>query len=59
MYTRLYQQMNDIASQNAEHQIKMLHVQQRSDRLTEASTVRSNLQKAKHDAMMNIANNMK
>jgi hypothetical protein len=51
--------MHDLITQQTKHELQMLHIQQRSDREREVVATRSNLQKAHHDVMMLIANNMK
>ncbi len=56
---RLHDAYSDLMTQNTNHQLKMLHLQQRADRNHEMVATRSNIQKAHHDVMMLVAGNMK
>jgi aryl carrier-like protein len=58
-YNRIFDAENDLITQSTDQAIRMLHLQQRMDRNMEEVTTRSNIEKAKHDVMLTIANNIK
>lgn len=56
---QLLEGYGQIIAQNTQHELQMLHVQQRADRMHEMVATRSNLQKSHYEAMMNVISNMK